>query len=164
MIFYLVPAGEGPEFHPPMLQPTQGDANKLARERGLKVRARDMEHQVPTDKAGLMAYINDLLSRSGGPVGYAGSIPAPAHQNTDALDIDIAEVAARDGAAAGDKFLTPTPTFAPPVRPAPRLHPSIPTVDLMVDMIDNGDVDARGLSNLAEAVAHRFERMAKEMA
>jgi hypothetical protein len=46
-----------------MLQPTQADANREARERGLKVRAPDMEHEVPTVKADLMAYINDLLEQ-----------------------------------------------------------------------------------------------------
>jgi len=57
---------------------------------------------------------------------------------------------------------TVVPTFAPPVRPAPRLHPSTPTVDMMVDMIDRGDIDARGLSNLAESLAYRFQRLAQE--
>jgi hypothetical protein len=59
MIFYLVPAAAG---RPATLQPTQADANREARERGLKVRAPDMEHQVPTDKAGLMAYVNAMLA------------------------------------------------------------------------------------------------------
>ena len=59
MIFYLVPAAAG---GPAMLQPTQADANREAKERGLKVRAPDMEHEVPTVKADLMAYVNSLLS------------------------------------------------------------------------------------------------------
>jgi hypothetical protein len=73
MIFYLVPAAAG---RPAQLQPTQADANREARERGLKVRAPDMEHEVPTVKAELMAYINDLMGSAGGPVGLAGSTPA----------------------------------------------------------------------------------------
>jgi len=62
MIFYLVPAADG---KPAMLQPTQADANREARERGLKVRAPDMEHEVPIVKAELMAYINALMETKG---------------------------------------------------------------------------------------------------
>jgi hypothetical protein len=59
MIFYLVPAAAG---RPATLQPTQADANREARERGLKVRAPEMQHDVPTDKAGLMGYINAMFA------------------------------------------------------------------------------------------------------
>lgn len=61
MIFYLVPATES---QPAKLEPTQADANREAKARGLKVRAPDMEHNVPTVKAELMDYINDLLAQS----------------------------------------------------------------------------------------------------
>jgi hypothetical protein len=104
MIFYLVPAAQG---RPAKLEPTQADANREARERGLKVRAPDMEHNVPTVKSELMDYINDLMAGAGGPVGYAGSIPAPGHPDLDGMGVDITEIAARDGAAAGDKHLAP---------------------------------------------------------
>lgn len=50
MIFYLVKN---------QLVGTQAEAKAIARNY--------VSHEIPTDKAGLMAYVNDLLSRSGTP-------------------------------------------------------------------------------------------------
>lgn len=89
---------------------------------------------------------------------YLNNVVAEALETAPPATPSIIEALLPEAAAAAQ----PQPTFAPPVRPAPRLHPSVPTVDMMVDMIDRGDIDARGLSNLAESLAHRFERLAKE--
>jgi hypothetical protein len=80
MIFYLVPAAAG---RPAQLQPTQADANREARERGLKVRAPDMEHEVPTVKAELMAYINDLMA------GPAAEIPYTVETVRGPIEVDL---------------------------------------------------------------------------
>jgi len=37
------------------------------------------QEDVPTDKPGLMAYINNLMGSAGGPVGLAGSTPVAPH-------------------------------------------------------------------------------------
>jgi hypothetical protein len=58
MIFYLIPATAD---KPATLAPTQAEANTEAKARGLKVRAPDMQHDVPTSKPDLMAYINAML-------------------------------------------------------------------------------------------------------
>jgi hypothetical protein len=58
MIFYLIPATTD---RPAQLAPKGDDAKAEAKARGLKLKPADMLHDVPTDKAGLQAYINAML-------------------------------------------------------------------------------------------------------
>jgi len=57
MIFYLINAGNG---QPSQLAATQEDARSVAKDRGFGPRAFE-KHDVPTDKDGLMSYINGLM-------------------------------------------------------------------------------------------------------
>lgn len=142
MIFYQV---LGTSSAPCCLVGTQVDAKKLARERGTSWEQVD----VPTDKAGLMDYVNQLKADVHAELNYSCS------QQTVIVE-------------------EPEPAQAPPTdipstwgstrRPRPRLMPSEPTVDVMCDMIDGGEIDAKGLSNIAESIAHRFQKISQELA
>lgn len=63
MIFYLIPAAGG---QPRELAGTQADARALCKVHGLKFDAETMAHDVPTDKAGLMNYVNVLMHEDDG--------------------------------------------------------------------------------------------------
>lgn len=144
MIFYQV---LGTSAAPCCLVGTQVDAKRLARERGT-----DWEQvDVPTDKAGLMDYINQLKADVHAEMhGKANELSAPAYGES--LVEEPRAVTEHSGG------------FSAAPRPAPRMFPSEPTVDLMVDMIDEGKIDARGLSNIAESIAHRFQKISEELA
>lgn len=58
MIFYKIPATADQHAK---LEPTQDAARAECKARGLRFNAGEMQHDVPTDKAGLQAYINAML-------------------------------------------------------------------------------------------------------
>jgi hypothetical protein len=60
MIFYLIP---GTDEQPSRLEPKQDLARAECKARGIRFKAEEMKHDVPTEKDGLQAYVNDLLER-----------------------------------------------------------------------------------------------------
>lgn len=70
---YLIPSANG---LPASLAATQSDARALLRSRGIKGHPKDFEHKVPTKKADLLAYIDELLERADGTSAMPASSPA----------------------------------------------------------------------------------------
>jgi hypothetical protein len=62
MIFYLIPAHGG---EPKRIEATQDEARSACKARGLRPSEFE-KHDVPTDKAGLRDYVNDLLGKAPG--------------------------------------------------------------------------------------------------
>jgi hypothetical protein len=78
MIFYLIPAHGG---EPKRIEATQDEARATCKARGLRP-SEFQKHDVPTDKAGLRDYVNDLL----GMVPGTPQTAAEAHSGASASD------------------------------------------------------------------------------
>jgi hypothetical protein len=136
MRFYLMPKSAG---RPRQLFHTKHGFGAEAKSRGIKSLAEENMVEIPTHSAGLQDYVNGLLAE-------ADSQPQQAQPLNEVYKCPVVPVAALTWA---DK-------------PAPLLFPGTLACDHFVDAI--ADMDARDLSNVAEAVAHRFEQIAKEAA
>lgn len=137
MRFYLVPAAAG---LPRQLFHTKHAFGAEAKARGLKILAEDHVEEIPTHSAGLQDYLNNLFAQEAAQAQFERGPDIPPHI------VETTTVADRK------------PTWAE--RPEPRLFPGETDVDKFCDRI--GDMSARDLSNVAEAVAFRFQQIAKE--
>lgn len=135
MIFYLIPAAAG---QPETLEATQDDARAACRFRGLKPNAFE-PHEVPTDKAGLMRYLNDMrLAR------YVDALNAPkplTHDEIRNSNSPEAQVAARR-IASGES-----------ARPAPTEE----AICLAI-----ADMSGTALGHVALEVSARYKALANE--
>lgn len=147
MIFYLVPAANG---EPQRLEGTQADANRVAKDRGLKVRAPQMQLDVPTDKTGLQAYINALM---------AIEVAAPAPLREDLL-------------GNGEEYgLAPVVSHKPAFTQAQvdaMFEPTERTNRLTADDVDQvciliEEMSGAAIGHIAHSLAARIERLGKEV-
>lgn len=93
MLFYLIPtAGDQPS----KLEPTQDAARATCKARGLKFNADEMKHDVPTEKAALLEYVNALLAQryaaaaEGVDTFYRGMDAGAAKAANNDDDVDVA--------------------------------------------------------------------------
>lgn len=159
MIFYLIPPTAET---PARLEPTQDAARAACRAIGTKFMANAMQHDVPTDKTGLLNYVNDLLAATTqliiSPPSPADVDPAPAISQ---VEVDAMFT---PGPQRGER---PSGWGANPVHSAAATDQrlGLPTdlgerVDAICDTIDA--LGAHHLGNVAHAVASRFGEIAKQ--